>query len=66
MKGDIKASFINEELYQFQMNISFCSLRNYYSFTYLRWPNGRIPYTIDKAFNQTHRLIIAQGKIIVN
>ncbi len=34
--------------------------RNYLSYTFTRWPNGRVPYTIDEGFDQEQRLVIAQ------
>ena len=34
--------------------------RNYVSYTFARWPNARVPYTIDEAFDKEDRLTIAQ------
>ena len=35
--------------------------RNYFTYTLFRWPNGRVPYTIDATFSPKERLIIAQA-----
>ena len=35
--------------------------RNYFTYTLFRWPNGRVPYTIDAAFTEKERLVIAQA-----
>ena len=35
--------------------------RNWITYTLFRWPNGRVPYTIDVAFSPKERLIIAQA-----
>ncbi len=37
------------------------SLRNYFTYTVYRWPNGRVPYTIDAAFTSKERVIITQA-----
>ncbi len=34
--------------------------RNYLSYTFTRWPNGRVPYTIDRAFDDEQRIVIAK------
>ncbi len=38
--------------------------RNYLSYTFLRWPNRRVPYTIDSGFNDAQRTVIAQVRIM--
>ena len=35
--------------------------RNYFTYTLFRWPNGRVPYTIDAAFSPGERIIVAQA-----
>ncbi len=39
--------------------------RNYLSYTFLRWPNRRVPYTIDSGFNDAQRTVIAQVRTMV-
>ncbi len=35
--------------------------RNYVSFTFARWPNNRVPYTLDASFQPDQRVAIAQA-----